>query len=187
MNSYRLIVFAHVLGAMGLFVSLALERVADSRLRASSTLEQAREWSRLFGVPTVLTLPSVLVAVASGIYLATASGSWSLPWVRPAVPTIIAIAVLGGIVGPRRKRLVAALAAGAGVVSHELRSSMADPLFAASWRLRTALLAALLFEMCARPEGPAALLWLAAFALAGLGWTLPAWGRTAEPLKSSNG
>jgi len=184
MNGYRLIVFAHVLGAVGLFVPLAVEYVADSRLRASSTLEQAREWSRLFGVPRVLTLPSALVAVASGMYLATASGSWSLPWVRPAFPTIIAIAVLGGIVGPRRKRLVAALAAGAGVVPHELRSSMAHPLFAASWRLRTALLAALLFEMCARPEGPAALLWLGAFALAGLVWTLPAWGRRAEPQES---
>ena len=184
MNGYRLIVFAHVLGAVGLFVPLAVEYVADSRLRASSTLEQAREWSRLFGVPRVLTLPSALVAVASGMYLATASGSWSLPWVRPALPTIIAIAALGAIVGPRRKRLVSALAAGAGVVPHELRSSMLDPLFAASWRLKTALLAALLFEMCARPEGPAALLWLGAFVLAGLGWTIPAWGRIAEPQKS---
>jgi hypothetical protein len=147
-------------------------------------LEQTREASRLFGVLTAVTLPSALVAVASGIYLATASGSWSLPWVRPAVPTIIAVAVLGGTVGPRRRRIVAALAAGTGVVPHELRSRIVHPLFTASWRLRTALLAALLFEMCARPEGPAALLSLGAFALAGLGWTLPAWGRTAEPQKS---
>jgi hypothetical protein len=59
-------------------------------------------------------IPSVLIVLASGIYLATTLGVWHFGWAQVAVPTLVIAAVAGAIVGPRRNRLRAAFATNTG-------------------------------------------------------------------------
>jgi hypothetical protein len=183
MDPFRLVVFAHVLAATGLFAALAVEWASLRHLRTSTTYEQAREWSRLFAWLLPLGMPATLVALASGIYLATTTAAWELGWVKLAVPTLVAVAVAGAIVGPRRNRLRAAITNGAGALPQDLVAQLQHPLLAASWRFRSALLAGLLFEMTVQPDLRGDVIVMGGTALVGFVWSLPLW-RTAAPHRS---
>jgi hypothetical protein len=56
------------------------------------------------------------------------------------VPTLVIVAIAGGIVGPRRNRLRATFAAKDGPLPRSVQIEIRDPLLLASWRLRAALL-----------------------------------------------
>jgi hypothetical protein len=175
MDAYRLVVFCHVLAVVGLFAALAVEWVSLRHVRASTSYEVAREWSGLFGLLVPLGMPATLVALASGIYLATTLGVWQLGWVRLAVPTLVVVAIAGAIVGPRRNRLRAAIANGDGALSRDLVAQIRHPLLVASWRVRFALLVGLLFEMTVKPDLPGDTVVTGGALLVGLAWSMPLW------------
>jgi hypothetical protein len=123
------------------------------------------------------------VVLASGIYLATTLGVWELGWVRLAVPTLVVVAIAGAIVGPRRNQLRAAIANGEGTLPRDLVAQLRHPLLAASWRVRFALLAGLLFEMTVKPDLPGDVMVTGGALLVGLAWSTPLW-RTGTELRS---
>jgi hypothetical protein len=172
MTLYALVLFWHAAGAVGLFAALTVEWVSLRRMAGSSSYEQAREWSGLSNLLLPLGMPSTLVVLASGIYLANTLDAWVLGWVKVAVPTLVTVAIAGGAVGPRRNRLRTELATGSGPLPTAIRRQLQHPLFVASWRCRASLLCGLLFLMTTRPQP----LWIiGAFAAAGIAWSLPAW------------
>ena len=173
MDFYRLVLFTHLAAMAGLFGSLAVEGVSLRFLKGVTSYEQAREWTRLWGVLPIMGAPSVLIALASGIYLATSLGLWEFGWTRIAVPTLVVVAVLGGIIGPHRNRVRKAVAAATGALPLDLQRQLRRPLDTASWRLRGAVLCALVFEMTTRSD--AALLTMTPFAAVGLLWATAAW------------
>ena len=174
MDFQRLILFCHVAAMGGLFAAIAIEWASLRFVRRATSSEQAREWTRLWSLLQPIGIPSVVVILASGIYLATTLGVWELGWVEVAVPTLIMVAVAGGVVGPRRNRLQMAIAKSAGPLPVDLQTQLRQPLLVASWRFRAALLIGLVFEMVARPESSGVLV-MAAFALIGICWGLLAW------------
>jgi hypothetical protein len=179
MSTYELVVFLHVASAVGLFGVLAIEWVSLRGLRGSTTYEQAREWSGLWRLLMLLGLPATLVVLASGIYLATTGGMWSMSWVAVALPTYVAIIVAGGIAGPRRNRIDSALRSGSGPFADDVRRQTLDPILVASWRSRAALLFAILFIMTVKATWA---LWaVSLFAFLGAVWSLPAWSRHGQP------
>src|SRR5262244_786529 len=129
MDLHRIIVFLHVAGMLGLFATLAIEGVSLRALRRAASYEQAREWAGVWTLLVPLGVPSVLVVLASGIYLATTLGLWEFGWVEVAVPTLVLVAVAGGIVGPRRNRLRKAIATNAGALPNGLEAELRHPLF----------------------------------------------------------
>jgi hypothetical protein len=173
MELYRLVLFFHVASAAGLFAVLAIEWVSLRQLKKANSYEQAREWAGLWSLLLPLGMPALLVALASGIYLATTTRAWELGWVAVAVPSIVLVAAAGATVGPRRNRLRAALASGSGPLPSEMQLDLRHPLLAASLRWRAALLTGLLFVMSVRPDPALAV--IGSFALIGLAWSLTAW------------
>jgi hypothetical protein len=172
MTLYALVLFCHVAAAVGLFAALTVEWASLRRMGASSSYEQARDWSELSNLLLPLGMPSTLVVLASGVYLASTLDAWVLGWVKVAVPTLVTVAIVGGVVGPRRNRLRADLATGSGALPTAMRRQLQYPLFVASWRCRASLLGGLLFLMTTRPQP----LWIVgAFAAVGIAWSLPAW------------
>src|SRR5262245_14730521 len=122
MDLHRIVMFFHVAAMIGLFGALAIEGVSLRSLRRATSYEQAREWAGLWSLLLPLGLPSVLVVLASGIYLATSLGLWEFGWAQVSVPTVVIVAVAGGIVGPRRNRLQKAIATNAGVLPNGLKA-----------------------------------------------------------------
>jgi hypothetical protein len=175
MTLYRLVLFGHVTAVTLLFAALAIEWLSLHRLAKSKSFEQAREWSDTWRLLLPVGLPGMLVVLSSGIYLAVTVGAWELGWVRVAVPTLVLVAIAGAIVGPRRNRLRSVLAEGFGALPADLQDQLRHPLFIASWRVRAALLVALVFAMTARPDP--ALPTMGAFFALGIVASLPAYAR----------
>src|SRR5262245_48077831 len=114
MDVHRIMVFCHVAGMIGLFVALAIEGIGLAGARRATSYGQAGDWVRLWGLLAPVGIPSVLIVLASGIYLATTLGLWQFGWAQVAVPTLAIVAVAGAVVGPRRNRLQAAVATNMG-------------------------------------------------------------------------
>jgi hypothetical protein len=67
---YSIAVFLHVVGALGLFVAMALERVLVAGLRRTESAEPARDWLGLLGVIRRLSPAWLAVLLLAGIYMA---------------------------------------------------------------------------------------------------------------------
>jgi|SRR5262245_41843405 len=174
MDLHRLVLFSHLAAMIGLFAALALEGVSLTSLRRCTSYEQAREWTGLWSLLVPLAVPSLLVVLGSGIYLATTFGLWELGWTKAAIPTLVIVAVAGGIIRPRRNRSRAAVATGAGPLAPAVRIELQHPLFLASWRFRATLLVGLVFDMTAKPDLSGVLL-ISVAVLIGIGVSIPAW------------
>ena len=168
MDLHRVIVFFHVAAAIGLFATLVIEWISVSRLRQSTSYEQAREWAGLWRLLGPVGGPSTLLVLASGIYLAATLGAWEISWVRMAIPTLIVVGIAGAPAGRGRKRIRAEIEARSGPMPGDVRTRLRDPLLVASIRFRAILLAAVVFAMTARPTLGAAVMIGSAVALAGV-------------------
>jgi hypothetical protein len=160
MSVYGAILFLHVICVLGMFSALALEGLSLYRVRRATSVEQAREWTRVWRLLLPIGMPSLFGALGSGIYLAATIHAWELSWVQLAVPSLVLVAVAGALVGPRRERAAKVLETGT------LSGDLKNPLFEASWRFRAALLLGVVYAMTARP--PQAWPVAIAFGLAGL-------------------
>jgi hypothetical protein len=47
MNDYSIVLFVHIVGALGFFVALGVEWLSLRHLRRATTAEQVREWIRV--------------------------------------------------------------------------------------------------------------------------------------------
>jgi hypothetical protein len=176
MDIHRIMVFCHVLAMIGLFAVLAIEGVSLIGARRATSYEQARDFVALWGLLAPIGMPSMLIVVASGIYLATTLGLWQFGWAQVAVPTLVIIAVAGAIVGPRRNRLRAAVATNAGPLPPGVLMDLGHPLLRASWGLRAMLLLGLVFEMTTKLDAGSFAL-IGGAALVGTTWALATWRR----------
>ncbi len=185
MTLYGATVFLHVMAVAGLFSTLTLEALSHRKVSHATTLEQAREWAGVWRLLIAVGLPSTLLALATGIYLATVTQAWESGWVRVAVPSLVLVIVGGAIAGPKRSRLAAALSAPAAVLDEPVRALMRHPIFVASLRWRAAVLVGLVFEMTARPAAPLAYEVMGAWLVAGLLLGALAWSPSARTARAS--
>jgi uncharacterized membrane protein len=170
MTTFQIILFLHVAAVVGLFVALAIEGLYVAAIGRASSYEQARGAVALERLLLPIGMPSVLVALATGIYLATTMSFWSLGWVKLAVPALVVVAIAGALVGPPRIRIRAAVAKGAGALPDEVKAAFGSRGLVASLRFRSVVLTALLFEMTTKLAGPFDVVALLASVVAGLMW-----------------
>ena len=173
MDLHHALVLMHVAAMIGLFSTLTIEGLALRFLRRATIYEQAREWTAVWTLLPAIGAPSILLSLASGIYLATALGVWGFSWAQVAVPTLVIVAVAGGVIGPRRNRVRAALGSNRGPLPEVLRQQIRHPSLSISWRMRTTLLSALVVDMVIKPQG--ATEEIVALVLVGLVWSIPQW------------
>src|SRR5262245_65768226 len=97
MNLYRPVLFAHLTAVIGIFAALAIEWVTALALRRATSYDQARDWTRVWDVLPAIGAPSLLGALASGVYLATSLGLWGFGWVAGGLPTVIGVGGVGAL------------------------------------------------------------------------------------------
>ena len=168
MDLHRLGLFVHVAAILGLFAALAIEWVALRSLARATSYEQSREWTRVLRMLPAIGAPSLVAALLSGIYLATSLGAWRLSWVAVAIPTLVIVAVAGGLTAPARNRMRQMLIGSVGALPNAVQAQLSQTFWRRSLRLRTALLSGLVFEMTVRPEAG---VWvIGGVAVLGLAW-----------------
>ena len=170
MHVYLLVLFVHVLGAVGVFAAIAMESVALGLLRRANSSVEARARIGLLAFPAYRLGPLAMGAtLVSGVgMMAMAWGRG--PWMVAALAGLVAMAVLGGMVSGRRLRqLRAAVASETGSdLSDASRSLLSSDALTASLRLRFAIGVAILGLMTFKPEVAGSSVILAAGILAGL-------------------
>jgi hypothetical protein len=146
MTARSLVLFIHVLSAMGLFGALALEWSSLLRRSHAPTGEtsgpprDARLQAPLGGISMLLTL-------LSGGYLVSAVWGWRAAWIDVALATLVAVIAIG-------------VAAAARASSDSARW--------ASFALRSALFGGIVFLMTVKPGLTEALVGVSVAAAAGL-------------------
>ena len=152
MTGYTIALFLHIVGALGMFVALALESVAWAGLRRSAAVQEARGWLGLLGLVRRVGPASLGLILVAGLYMTATVVGWTA-WILVALAAFVVIAALGGISNGRSLPAIErALRTETGPISDPLRQRMSAPILAASVRVRTALAFGIVFLMTTKPD-----------------------------------
>lgn len=177
----QLLLFLHITSAMGIVAGLGIEGLVLLQLRPARTAGEARlALTNSRYVQRVAGL-SMLAALVTGVYLATAYWHWRGAWMGVAFLTIVVLALVGGLMTGRPTTRVLRTAPSE-LGAAEL--AKAQGLLARSYMLRLWLFLGIVFLMTTKPaSGPIALLVVVVAALIGLVSGLPA-RRVRQPLQA---
>lgn len=148
---YSILLFLHIVGALGLFASLAIEQAGLLNLRRAQTNTQAREWLSLLHVLQRIQGPSALVLVATGLYLMATRWPHQA-WAGLGLVGMVLMAIIGAVVtGRRMKAIGRALPASDGQLPAALRARLDDSALGTSASVRVALALGIVFNMSVKP------------------------------------
>ncbi|HEU5344693.1 MAG TPA: hypothetical protein VFU60_10130 [Ktedonobacterales bacterium] len=161
MTWFTVALFAHIVGALSLFISLALQWLSTLRLRRARTLTQAREWSGLASGVARLAPATGALIVGAGAYMAIVAQSWTAPWLDVSLAAMALMMLLGmGVAGRRLSAIQRASAqatidgatdSATGSISPALRARLADPTLWVATQLAAAVALGIVFLMTTRP------------------------------------
>jgi hypothetical protein len=178
MTIFTVVLYAHLLGAVALFIGQGIEWTASSLFRGASSTEQVRAWLRVFKVSPPLSGIGIAVLLLSGGYLAQLSGAMKQGWIPASLLAIGVALVLGfALILPRMNKIRKTLPSLNEPVSPELRARLTDPILLSAIRIRLLLAVGILYLMAAKmPFTPSLLALLIALAV-GLLFSAPVWRR----------
>ena len=130
MTFYSLALFAHIVGVLGLFISIGLTWISMLWLQRAQTMEQVCERISLATLQErLLPAASVLILLA-GIYMTVNTWGWKTPWIDVSLAALVVIGTLGGAVINRRLKAIriasSTAEAPAGSIPAELKRQITD-------------------------------------------------------------
>ena len=151
MSIYGIVLFLHIVGALGLFAGMGLEQVSLARLRDAESPTQARDWLGVLSNLRRTDGPSGFLILATGFYMmATRWGRGT--WMAIGVVGMVLMAAIAIAVTSRRARaLKEAFAKADAVVWSAVRARLADPLMRMAATLRLAIGLGIVFNMAVKP------------------------------------
>jgi len=156
--THLILLFLHVTAAMGIVAGLGIEGLTLVHLRAARNGADVRQSLTSSRYAQRIAGSSLLVAIITGLYLATVYWHWSGAWMGVAMLTIIAMALVGGLMTGRALRSVTDAMGPGAIPALQARLGM-------SYTIRLGLFLGIVFLMTTKPaSGPIA---LAAVAVAG--------------------
>jgi len=170
MTTYTLTLFAHVSGAIGYFAAMGVWLFGLTALRRAARVEQVRTLTDLMGRLGPLFGLSVLLILASGLFMAFTTWGFQTGWIDVALVSLVLIAPAGGLLIEPRRRFISRLAQDApdGPVPQALAQQTRDPVLLTTVWTVTALLLGIVFLMTNKPSLIAALLVMAVALALGL-------------------
>jgi hypothetical protein len=163
MNIYTILKFLHVSGAIGYFVAIGTWLFGFAALRRAQRVEQVRALSDLVGRLGPLFGVSVLLILATGLYMALSAWSLRTGWIAVALTGLLLIAPLGTALIEPRRRAIEQLAreASDGPLPESLERRTHDPVLLTALQTVAALLLGIVFLMTNKPSLTGALIVMA--------------------------
>jgi hypothetical protein len=151
---YAIALFLHVLGAIALFIGLALELAISARMRAATTVGQVREALWYGGIIQRIMSLAPLVIFLAGLYLMVTVWGASYAWLDVSLVIFVVLTVLGATVNARHFLVLGQAASSApdGAVPEALRARIVDPAASAVLLVMTALGISIVFMMTTKPS-----------------------------------
>jgi hypothetical protein len=163
MSIYTIVLFFHVSGAMGYFVGMGTWLFCLAALRRAQRVEQVRALTNLAGRLGPLFGISVLLILATGLYMAITAWGLQTGWIAVALVSLILIAPLGTAFIEPRRRAIARLAREApdGPLPRALEQSIHDPILLTALQTVIILLLGIVFLMTNKPSPTTSLIVMA--------------------------
>jgi hypothetical protein len=167
-------VFAHLLGALALFIGYGIEWTASALFRNAASTEQVRAWLRVYKVSPPLSGAGLAVLLLSGGHLAALSGTMRQGWVPATLLGIVLALLLGfALILPRMRGIRSTLPAGDQAVSAELRARLSDPALLSAIRVRVFVAIGILYLMVVKTAFVPSLIALLAAVILGIVVSVP--------------
>jgi len=167
MTVYAIVLFLHIMGALGFFVALGLEWISLLSLRRASTNELAREWLRTLDRLRWVGPASMGLLLLSGAYMMhTVWGA--VAWIIIALAAMVLMVVPGVFTGRRLAALGRAIASESGALSPAFRQRLLEPILWASIQTRVGIAVGIVFLMTVKPGLREALLTIGLAVILGL-------------------
>ena len=154
MSIYTIALFLHVSGAIGYFIGIGTWLFGLSALRRAQRVEQVRALTNLVGRSGPLIGISVLLILATGLYMALTTWSLKTGWIEVALVSLVLIVPLSTAFIEPRRRAIERLAREApdGPLPQELEQRTHDPVLLTALQTVAALLLGIVFLMTTKPE-----------------------------------
>jgi uncharacterized membrane protein len=171
MTAYNFILFFHILAMAGLMIAVVFQwtmfRSAVTASDGSDTLRWIRATARL----PLLVFPSLVIVLATGIYMAARVNAFGQGWISATFLAILLIAVFSIMGGPATRALQKEVKHGN---SNGIRRGLRRPLVVMHVRVQFTLLLAIIFLMVARTNLATSLLIVGLGLSTGLLWSISA-------------
>ena len=171
MSIYTIVLFVHVVGAIGYFLSIGTQLFILVGLRRAQHVEQVRAFIHLNNLSGPFGAGSAVVLLAAGLYLALSAWSGLSGWILVALISLLLIVPTTAVlIAPRRSALVKQLERSApdGALSLALSQRLHDPILLATLLTVAALLLGIVFLMTTKPELAGSLIVMAVALVLGL-------------------
>lgn len=170
MSIYTIVLFLHISGAIGYFVSIGAWLFGLVSLRRAQRVEQVRSLIHLVGLTGPLFGISVLLILAAGLYMAVTAWSLQTGWIAVALVSLILMAPLGTALIEPRRRAIERLARNVpdGPLPQSLEQCIHDPVLFTTLQTIAVLLFGIVFLMTTKPSLAGSLIVMAVALVLGL-------------------
>src|SRR5215469_16644401 len=168
MSTYVIVLFLHICGALGYFISAGTRSLDMIILQRAQRVEQVRiittldNWlGPLFGI-------SLLTLVVTGLYMTVTTWGFNTGWIDVALTSVILMAPSGALLMEPRRRAIVGLARKLpdGPIPPELHRHIDNKVLQATARALPLLLLGIVFLMTTKPSlGGSILVMVVALAL----------------------
>lgn len=154
MNLYNIALFAHVSGAIGVFIGVGVWLFGALGWRQAQRVETARLIARLIAWAGNLVVGSLLVLIIAGLYMALTTWGFVVPWLDVATVSFLLLAPFGVFLIDRRVKAITtqARAEPDGPLSAALVTRLRDPAIDVGLRFYLATLLGIVFLMTTKPS-----------------------------------
>jgi hypothetical protein len=153
MSTYNLALFAHIVGAIGVFVGVGVWLFAATALRRASQVQQVRALAGLTVASGNVAVGGVLLLAVAGFYMALTVWSVQATWIIVATISFALLAPFGAFVLDPRIRALAKVAAVTpdGPLPASLAVRTHDPLLGIGLYIYVGVLLGIVFLMTTKP------------------------------------
>ncbi len=177
-----LVLFAHIIGVLLLFIGIAALWISALRLRSARLVAQAREWSGLARIAGRIGPIAGVLILVPGIYMmATEWGA--TPWILVTIGAMLLLMMPGMIIAGRSMgaiRVALAASADEDAVPAEVRRQIERPLMWSAIQVWAAAALGVVFLMTTKPGWAGSLVAMAVALVLGL-----AVGMLSSPRRST--
>jgi hypothetical protein len=172
MNGYTIVLFLHIISAIGVCIGISVVLLGVALLRRAQRVEQVR--STLAFATTALPIAgfSMLLLLAAGFYLALSAWSLRTSWIAVTLVSLLLMIALGaGLIGPRMRALVmSARETPGGLLPSQLSARIHDPLLFTVLLIQAVLLLGIVFLMTTKPGLASSIIVMGVAVVVGLAW-----------------
>ena len=168
---YNVVLFLHIVGAVIIFMALAILALSMVSMLHSKDTENIKRWSGIaVKVDGLFPVSSVLIFVP-GLYLTISAWGWGTAWINVSLVTLLGASYLGPVINLRRLKgiLAAAEAETEAVPSSSLLNKVRDRVLWNSVFVMAMLAVGILFLMVVKLALPGSLITMALSVAAGFG------------------